>query len=305
MTESATNTTEPKAFRASLGVSLNDSAVLAVLYRQSDLATTRAMGLVERPYIFDYFGLELPLTAETTADELVDTIEKMHVVRAEAYAKPSLSKATSEQVLTCRGGDTVDRGAVSAVQRAQMWGNELFKRGSRDFEQTRYIFEFNREKVVFNPWTADVATQIANDALAAQETRGVAYFQSAAYAEAQQKSKLEQETLKQQEAMLMSALPEKLKGPLPDLMRWVTAYAKCHDRVGVTTEPSAVVLAFAEEGFKENAFVGPQFKELLKSDKDKFGRYVIGQFLNILPMKCGMPGILWYSAEQYLAMPDA
>jgi len=305
MHQFASDTTQPKAYRASLGSSLKDSALLAVLYQQSDLAIVKAMGVTERPYVFDYFGLELLMDATTTADSLVDDIEKMHAVRAEAYANATVPARPTVQELTGMAGDTVGRAAVSAVQQAQMWGNDLFKRGPDQFAATRYTFRFNAVTVPFNPWALNAAAQLAEDAMNAQNEQAVAYRRSDAYKEAVKQDNAEQDSMQQDVSKLMAALPDTLKGPLPELMRWVTDYATCHDRSGVGTDASAVLFAFNDHSYIENAYVGPQYKEVLETDKDKFGRYIIGQFLNILPMGRGMPGILWVFADRYHAMADA
>lgn len=305
MHQFASDTPAHKPYRASLGVSLKDSAVLAMLYYQSDLAIVKAMGVAERPYIFDYFGLELPIDANTTADSLVDDIEKMHAVRAEAYDSATVPNKHSLHELSGQAGDTVGRAAVNAVQSAQMWGNDLFKRGPDQFARTRYVFRFNAVTVPFNPWATNASTQLATDAMVAQEESAAAYRRSDAHKEAVRKDNAERSNLQRQEAELMAMLPEKLKGPLPELMRWVTDYATCHDRSGVSTDSSAVVFAFNDQGYAEGAYVGPQYKDVLAQDKDKFGRYIIGQFLSILPMNRGMPGILWVFADRYHAMADA
>jgi hypothetical protein len=275
------------------------------MYQQSDLAIVKAMGVTERPYVFDYFGLELLMDAATTADSLVDDIEKMHAVRAEAYANASVPAKPTVRELSGMAGDSVACAAVSAVQQAQMWGNDLFKRGSDQFAATRYTFRFNAVTVPFNPWAPNAAVQLAEDALTAQNEEAAAYRRSSAYKDNEMKNKAAQDSLQQNEAQLMAALPDKLKGPLPELMRWVTDFATCHDRSGVSTDASAVVFAFTDQGYAEGAYVGPQYKEILEKDKDKFGRYIIGQFLSILPMNRGMPGILWVFADRYHAMADA
>jgi hypothetical protein len=305
MHQFASNTTQPKAYRASMGVSLADSAVLAVLYYQSDQTIVKAMGAVERPYVFDYFGLELPMDDNTTVDGLVEDIKSMHAVRAEAYASATVPDKHSVQELSGQAGDSVGCAAASAVQRAQMWGNDIFKRGPDEFAKTRYVFRFNAVTIPFNPWAPNAGPQLAEDAMTAQNEEAAAYRCSAAYQDTVKKDRAQQENLQAKEAQLMAELPNKLKGPLPELMRWVTDYATCHDRGGVSTDSRAVVFAFNDHGYAEGAYVGPQYQELLATDKDKFGRYIIGQFLNILPMDRGMPGILWVFADRYHAMAEA
>jgi hypothetical protein len=305
MHQFASDNTQAKAYRASLGVSLKDASVLALLYRQSDLTIVKAMGVAERPYVFDYFGLELPVDENTTVDSLVDNIEQMHAVRAEAYdSAPALDKHSVHE-LSGQAGDSVTQAAANAVQSAQMWGNGLFKRGPETFARTRYTFRFNAVTIPFNPWATNAATKLGEDAMTAQNEEAAAYRRSDAYKNAAKKDRAEQDSMQQDVSKLMAVLPDTVKGPLPELMRWVTDFATCHDRGGVNTDASAVVFAFNEQGYIENAYVGPQYKEILETDKDKFGRYIIGQFLNILPMERGMPGILWASADRYHAMAEA
>lgn len=305
MHQFAPDTTQPKVYRASLGTSLKDSAALAILYRQSDLAIVKAMGATERLYAFDYFGLELPVDENTTAESLVDDIEKMHAVRAEAYANTTVLDKQSVHELSGLAGDSVTGAAVNAVQSAQRRGNELFKCGDQEFRQARYAFRFNAVTVPFNPWAPSADIQLADDAMNAQNEEAAAYRRSDAYKEAAQKDKAQQDSLQGVATTLMATLSDTLKGPLPELMRWVTNFATCHDRSGVSTDASAVVFAFNDQGYIENAYVGPQYQEILEADKDKFGRYIIGQFLSILPMNRGMPGILWVFADRYHAMAEA
>ena len=189
MQQFASNITQPKAYRASLGVSLADSAVLAMLYYQSDQAIVKAMGAVERPYVFDYFGLELPIEVNTTADGLVDDIKNMHAVRAEAYASATVPDKHSVQELSGQAGDSVGRAAANAVQSAQMWGNDIFKRGPDEFAKTRYVFRFNAVTVPFNPWAPDAAIRLAEDAMNAQNEEAAAYRRSAAYKDAAKKDR--------------------------------------------------------------------------------------------------------------------
>lgn len=292
---------EPKVLRASHGVELGKAAVLALLERQGDIALVKSLGIPLRPYEFEYFGIRLPITDETRADELVDEIKAMHTIRAKAYASlPKLAK-TTERVQSGRPGDHLDNTTLGATQAGQLRGNIVFSRDPEAFVTLRHVFEWNGVKVPFNPWAENEAVRLTQAVKDAMEAAAEAYRQSDECKEYEARAEAERQAMQGTVTELMGALPETLKQPLPMVMSWVTAFSEGHDRNGVKTDGAAVVTAFEAAGYKANAYVGTDPAEL-NSDKEKYGRYVIGQFLDILPLQRGMPPMIWAAAERFHAM---
>jgi len=293
---------EPKVLRASHGVELGKAAVLAILERNSDITLVKTLGIQLRPYEFDYFGIRLAITDETTADDLVKEIQAMHAVRAKAYSELPILAKTTEKVQCGRPGDYLDNATLGVTQAGQLWGNLAFNRDAESFATMRHVFEWNSVKVPFNPWAENEAVRLTQAVKDALEAAAEAYRQSDEYKEYQARSEAECLAMQGKVTELMGALPETLKQPLPLVMTWVTAFSEGHDRSGVKTDAAAVATAFEKAGYKANAYVGTDPAEL-NSDKEKYGRYVIGQFLDILPLQRGMPPMIWAAAERFHAMP--
>lgn len=305
MYESNSKDVEPSVVRAQYGVGLEKAAEEAIDFRQSDLKLISMLSLPVRPYVFDFFGLRFPLNADTTVAELVASVRECHVIRALAYETTPVPANAKERVQSGQGGDRLDNAIASAIECAQLWGNRAYEGGLPAFAAVRHVFEFNGVTLPFNPWATGEAARLYVDVQVAQDEAAEAYRNSDKGRAAQAKADAARQAIQDQVAVLMAELPTVVKKPLPELMAWVTEFSKGHDYVGVDTDPDTVVSVFNAEGYAANVYVGDDYKAQLAVEKEAFGRYIIGQFLQILPMRRGMPGILWHMADQYFARPDA
>lgn len=292
-----------QSFCPEYGVSLEDAAKAAIEFYEKELVFICTHGLSSRIYAFDYHGIVLQLHGGSTAEWFVEHIREQHKERAELYAKASVPANAREQCQGGSPGDHIGNAVASAVQCGQRWGNGVYRRDPSQIGMLRHVFEWNGVKVPFNPWAEGEATRLADAVIKALDDAHEAYLNSDEYREMEARRAVEVAAIQAKVPLLMAALPSKLNSSLMDLLDWVTEFSTCHDRSGVVTDPDAVVSLFKEHGFEENEFVGPQFREDLRVKENKT-RYLIGQFLNILPLRHGMPPILWSMAEEIQQMPD-
>ena len=102
---------------------------------------------------------------------------------------------------------------------------------------------------------------------------------------------------------LEAALPATLEGPLSGVVEWMMRFVVSAGWVRVTYDADNIGAQFKDAGFKVNDFVGDDFKDELQSSPDALGRYLIGQFLDLLSQKCGFPDHLFQRfVEEYREM---
>lgn len=306
MSKNKSNSVETKILRANPGTTVEQAAVLAMLEYEGLVRLVDAIGIAdlvgERVYVFEFLGLQLPICDDTTADGLIKQVRERYTELAALYARAPADAI--DRTHSGVPGDYIDTAIDRAIMAAQMEGNECSRISPAMLASTRHLFTFNGYTVPFNPWAGDEAARVKEAVLAEMEAASKAYRESDEYKARQAADEAERQTLQNKVPMLMTHLPTVLKGPIAGVMEWVVDFATCHDRVGVETTPDAVVAAFTAEGYQAGAYVGPEYKEQLEADKEKFGRYIIGQFLSLLPKSKGMPNALWYFADKFRAMPD-
>jgi hypothetical protein len=290
-------------FQPEYGVSLEDAAQQAIEFEKKELLHRFANGLPYQASRFDFHGIVQLVHGGSTAEALVKHIRSIQDERAMLYANAPVPENAREQVQSGGLGDRLHESVVSGVQCAQRWGNSVYRRDPSKIGMLRHVFEWNGVKVPFNPWANGESTRLGDAVIKALEDAREAYLNSDEYREREAQRAAEIATMQAKLPQLMAELPAKLKSSLSELLSWVTEFSTYHDRNGVETDPDAVVSLFKEHGFEPNAFVGPEFKEALRK-KDNRTRYLIGQFLNILPMRQGMPPVLWSMAEDVQQMPD-
>ncbi len=153
---------------AQYGDTLDAAAQRAIAERASlkDLLTRRGgPGLS-----FDFFGLQLPLTNETTAEDLVAEVCATQLERAEFYANTAIPNDAFEYEHTGPVGEYLDDCVLKSVQCGQRWGNiTLQGHGADAFLQLRHVFEFNGIRIPFNPWKEGETQRVLAEARRALE----------------------------------------------------------------------------------------------------------------------------------------
>ncbi len=99
---------------------------------------------------FDFHGILVPMTAETTAEQLVAQVAQTLRDRAELY---DATPAAADAYVREQGGkmnESLYVAVPAAVQCAQRWGNQALDAGR--FETLRHAIEFNGLHVPINPW---------------------------------------------------------------------------------------------------------------------------------------------------------
>lgn len=287
-------------YHAELGTPLEEAVNHAITHCQERRFLCAMAGVTPGKGELDYFGLRVPVEIDSTVSSLLGQVQALLEERRDTYSRLDFTSEAKTVTHTGQIGEHISVSALTAQQRAQGLCSKVFQTTPAQLGSTQHVFEFNGVSVTFNPYEpSDMLARRVQEEMA---RRAEAYRLSPA-GQAAEANRV-QAVAEGQAAVsrLMEELPEVVRGDLPSVMRWVTAFATQHDHVGIQTDPDAVVATFQGAGFEANAYVGEEYRDMLNRDKEKLGRYIIGQFLAILPMRCGMPGILHAFANDYHAM---
>lgn len=243
----------------------------------------------------NYFGTKVLVGKESDDATVQAALNDALAKKRDAYAA-AIKNAPNPRVEQFDGeaGDHVSQCALTATQQAQ----KLYAAATATSPTCpiRFVFEFNGVVIDFNPY--EDAELVASRTMAAIQARAQRYEKSAEYAAQEAKSAQEVSNLQELERSLRESVTDAVKKPLADIVEFVRKYGDCADRTGVTTNPQEIVIAFMQAGFAPNAFTGPEYKNSPLSPLETRTRYWIGQFLDMLPRKQGLPGIFFSMGEE-------
>lgn len=242
----------------------------------------------------NYFGTKVLVGSESTDSEVQASLDNALAAKREAYAA-SIAKAANPRVERFEGqpGERVSCSVLIATQRAQKMHAKFI--AAQSTEAVRYVFEFNGIEVNFNPFEA--AELVTVRAIEALRAKAAEYENSAEYAASLASSVKKVAALQSQERLLRESVDEVVKKPLAEIVAFVRKYGECADHSGVTTDPQAIVAAFAQGGFQSNAFTGLAFEHSSLSPLETRTRYWIGQFLKTLTAQKGLPPVFFSMGE--------
>lgn len=185
-------------------------------------------------------------------------------------------------------GQHIQRAASDAVSRFALKRKRIARYdGRRALLRHAFALEFNQVMLSIHP--SDSADDVVARFHAALEAQHKAYANSpkgiAAASEKERRLQRAQADTTEMEGQLAATLG----GPLPDIVEWVMRFVVAAGWNGIEYDAAKVEALFKDAGFKANDFVGDEFMEELQSSADAMGRYIIGQFLDLLPRKCGFP----------------
>jgi hypothetical protein len=195
-------------------------------------------------------------------------------------------------------GEDVQDAASDAIERFSRMRDKIGRyQGRRQLAAHRFAVSFNGIEIAVLPGETRIDIM---DSFHAQTTaREEAYRKSPErVAEAAQRESRLQKAQTEM-TVLMAGLDSIVKAPMPELIEWVSRFMKVGGFHGIDYDRSRLLGRFNEEGYRENAFVGEHYKEQVKTDPEAMGRYIIGQFINLVVLERGFPDLLEMFVDRY------
>jgi hypothetical protein len=195
-------------------------------------------------------------------------------------------------------GQDVSKAADDAVERFARMREKIARyQGRRQLAAHRFAVLFNGIEIAVLP--GETRVDIADFFLAQVAARDEAYRKSPErVAEAAQRETRLQNAQADVIA-LMAELGSIIKAPMPEVIEWVSRFMKVGGFHGIDYDRSQLLARFSEAGYRENAFAGEQYKEQIQADPETRGRYIIGQFINLVTRELGFPDILQMFVDGY------
>lgn len=99
---------------------------------------------------------------------------------------------------------------------------------------------------------------------------------------------------------LVAALPESIKD-MPRLIQWVGQFAEASDHAAMRYDAEAIADQLEQAGYRRDEGVGE--REALQADRNRMGRYIVGQAIDMLRRGRGIHPVAATFAERFAAMP--
>lgn len=154
------NQTETKVISAAKGVPLDRNAELTMFQYQGHLNKAKSLRMPPWSFVFNYFGMELPLTPTSTADGLIADVTKAYAEMAALYANSPAPAYTVNREQGTPPDKSLIEAAEDAVVHGQMLGNKYYNRALEELPTIRHTFSFEDITVPFNPWAKNEANRL-------------------------------------------------------------------------------------------------------------------------------------------------